>query len=546
MEGINLAAMLGGVGLFLLGMTMMTDGLKLAVGPSLSGLLHRWTATCLRGLLFGIVATAVVQSSSAITVAAIGFVNAGLLPLGQSLWIFFGANVGTTFTGWLVAVIGFKLKLEAAALPLIGIGVLLRLSGQETRRGAIGNALAGFGVLFLGIGFLQQAFASGGNAIDLSQLSGHGLWSILAFVLAGAVLTAMMQASAATLAIVLTLAEAGVLPLSEAAGAVIGANIGTTATALLASIGATPNARRAALAHVLFNLLTGLVALLALPLLLSLIARLRELLELGTQPAVTLALFHSVFNLLGVVLMWPLTARLSRFLETRFRTREEEIGRPRYIDRNVGAVPALAVDALHREVSRLGNIVLELARQRSTPLASGDAPDWPALDPFPALARAIVDFVTEVNRHPMPADTARNLAALLRVHRYYDTCHELCAEVGSIHERTGEFDPQLNEAMRAVAAQARQLLEQLDPQSRGKAQTAENALNDFELAYHELKASLLEAGAAGQLPIEAMEHRLSGFSALRRLVEQAHKAALTLAGFAPLPTETPAAAGATG
>lgn len=542
MEGINLAAMLGGVGLFLLGMTMMTDGLKLAVGPSLSGLLHRWTATRLRGLLFGIVATALVQSSSAITVAAIGFVNAGLLPLGQSLWVFFGANVGTTFTGWLVAVIGFKLKLEAAALPLIGIGVLLRLSGQETRRGAIGNALAGFGVLFLGIGFLQQAFASGGNAIDLSQLSGHGLWSILAFVLAGAVLTAMMQASAATLAIVLTLAEAGVLPLSEAAGAVIGANIGTTATALLASIGATPNARRAALAHVLFNLLTGLVALLALPLLLSLIARLRELLELGAQPAVTLALFHSVFNLLGVVLMWPLTARLSRFLETRFRTREEEIGRPRYIDRNVGAVPALAVDALHREVSRLGNIVLELARQRSTPLASGDAPDWPALDPFPALARAIVDFVTEVNRHPMPADTARNLAALLRVHRYYDTCHELCAELADIHALPPQIDAALVEEMRALTAQALHLLAQLDPQPSGKPQLAENALADFELAYHALKARLLEAGAGGQLSIDAMEQLLGGFSALRRLVEQAHKAASTLAGFAPLPAE--AAAGA--
>lgn len=541
MNGINLAAMLGGVGLFLLGMSMMTDGLKLAVGPSLSGLLHRWTATRLRGLLFGILATALVQSSSAITVAAIGFVNAGLLPLGQSLWIFFGANVGTTFTGWLVAVIGFKLKLEAAALPLIGVGVLLRMTGQETRRGAIGSAMAGFGVLFLGIGFLQQAFATGGEGLDLARLSGHGVWSVIAFVAAGAMLTAMMQASAATLAIVLTLAEAGVMPMTEAAAAVIGANIGTTATALLASIGATPNARRAALAHVMFNLLTGFVALLALPFLLDLIGRLRDWFELGAQPAVTLALFHSVFNLLGVLLMWPLTDRLGRFLETRFRTREEEVGRPRYIDRNVGAVPSLAVDALHREISRLGGIVLDLARQRATPV-DGGTPEWPAVDPFPPLSRAVVDFVTEVNRHPMPADTARNLAALLRVHRYYDTCHELCAEIAHIHTPPAGLDAGLTEAMQALTQRATALLATLTPDAADAAPLPPEALPDFEVAYHALKAQLLEAGASGRLSLDEMDRLMGGFSALRRLIEQAHKAATTLAAFAP-PGSTTAEAG---
>lgn len=539
MDGINLAAMLGGVGLFLLGMTMMTDGLKLAVGPSLSRLLHTWTATRLRGLLFGIFATALVQSSSAVTVAAIGFVNAGLLPLGQSLWVFFGSNVGTTFTGWLVAVIGFKLKLEVAALPLIGIGIMLRISGPETRRGAIGGAIGGFGVLFLGIGFLQQAFAAGGSALDLSVLSGHGIWSVLAFVLAGAALTVLMQASAAALAIVLTLAEAGVLPLTEAAAAVIGANIGTTATALLASIGATPNAHRAALAHVMFNVLTGVAALLSLPLLLDLIAMLRDWLELGSQPAVSLALFHTIFNLLGVALMWPLTDRLARFLQARFRTQEEEIGQPQYIDRNVGSVPSLAVDALHREVSRLGNIVLDTARRRATP--DGEGPSaWPKVDPFPPLSRAIVDFVNEVNRHPMPQDTSRNLASLLRVHRYYDTCHELSAELGRIHLTLPLLTvSELVEQGRSLARQAVGLLEQLDPLlAELRLPDAEN-MGSFELAYYAMKASLLEAGAAGSIPIDQMDEMMSGFSALRRLVEQAHKAATTLETLGPVAGSEP-------
>lgn len=546
MDGINLPAMLGGIGLFLLGMTMMTDGLKLALGPSLARLLHAWTSTRLRGLLFGIFSTALVQSSTAITVATIGFVNAGLLPLGQSLWVFFGSNVGTTFTGWLVAVIGFKLKLEAAALPLIGIGIMLRISGAETRRGAIGNAIGGFGVLFLGIGFLQQAFAGGGSGLDLSVLSGHGILSILAFVLAGILLTVVMQASAAVLAIVLTLAEAGVLPMNEAAAAVIGANIGTTATALLAAIGATPNARRAATAHVMFNLLTGIVALLLLPALLTLIGMLRDWLELGSQPAVSLALFHTLFNLLGVVLMWPLTERLARFLQGRFRTQEEEIGQPRYIDRNVGAVPALAVDALHREISRLGNIVLDTVRRRATP--DGDGPSaWPKVDPFPPLARAIVDFVTEVNRHPMPQDTARNLASLLRVHRYYDTCHELSAELGRIHTALPTIaDAALVDEARALAHQAVDLLEQLDPLLPDFRLPDADRLAGFELDYHALKARLLEAGAAGTINIDSMDEVMSGFSALRRLVEQAHKAAAILETLSPVPLGAPVSSQETG
>lgn len=540
MDGINLPAMLGGIGLFLLGMTMMTDGLKLAVGPAFSRLLHAWTATRWRGLLFGILATALVQSSTAITVATIGFVNAGLLSLGQSLWVIFGANVGTTFTAWLVAVIGFKFKLDAAALPLIGIGILLRMSGQETRRGAIGGVIGGFGILFLGLGFLQQAF-TGGSSLELGTLSGQGIWSLLAFVLAGTLLTILMQASAAVLAIILTLAEAGVLPLNEAAAAVIGANIGTTATALLAAIGATPNARRAALAHVLFNVLTAVVALISLPLLLALIASLLAWLGSGNQPAVGLALFHTLFSVLGVLLMLPLASHLSNFLGQRFRTGEEDICRPHYIDRNVGSVPSLAVDALHREISRLGNIVLDIARRRSSTDGAGPA-TWPRVNPFPPLSRAILDFVAGVNRHPMPQDTARNLATLLRVHRYYDTCHELCAELGPIHSTLPALAaPDLVDGGRALAAQAALLFERLDPLLPERGLPEAEALTSFELDYHALKAKLLEAGAAGSIPIEQMDEVMSGFSALRRLLEQANKAARTLATLAPVAGSAPVA-----
>src|SRR5690606_36912135 len=156
----TIASLLGGIGLFLLGMQMMTEGLKLAAGNALRSILKSWTGTNLRGLLAGVLITALVQSSSAVTVASVGFVNAGLLTLSQAVWVIFGANVGTTTTGWLVALVGIKVDVGVLALPLLGIGMLLRLAaGVNARRAGLGSAVAGFGAFFLGVGILQGAFS---------------------------------------------------------------------------------------------------------------------------------------------------------------------------------------------------------------------------------------------------------------------------------------------------------------------------------------------------------------------------------------------------
>lgn len=348
-----LGGLIGGIGLFLLGMWLMTEGLKLSAGPALQRILARSTGTRLRGLASGVMVTALVQSSSAVTVATIGFVNAGLLTLNQSLWVLFGANVGTTATGWLVAMVGLDFKIDAVAMPLIGVGMLLHISAPNRRRGAVGMALAGFGVLFLGIHMLRSNFTGLSDGMQLPEMGGGAL-AVLAHVLLGSLLSVLMQSSSAALALALTAAQAGLLSLTDAAAVVIGANVGTTVTALLAVIGATPNARRAAIAHVLFNVLTGIVALLMLPWLLGAIIYARDVLGMDGAPAATLALFHTTFNLLGVLLMWPLTDRLSAFLMRRFNSAEEDEARPRYLDRNTAMVPALALKALEREVRRLG------------------------------------------------------------------------------------------------------------------------------------------------------------------------------------------------
>ncbi len=234
MELDLLGGLIGGIGLFLLGMQLMTSGLRNAAGQQLSDILQHWTRTKLRGVLSGAMMTALVQSSSAVTVAILGFVNAGLMNLSQAVMVIYGSNIGTTMTAWLVATIGFHINIKAFALPAIGIGMLLKVSSGDRRRGAFGEALAGFGIFFLGIEVLKSSFGGLGEAIQFSQLSPAGI-GLLWLVLSGFAMTLVMQSSSAAMALILTAVGGGVIPLDAAAAMVIGANVGTTSTALLGS-----------------------------------------------------------------------------------------------------------------------------------------------------------------------------------------------------------------------------------------------------------------------------------------------------------------------
>ncbi len=516
--------LLGGIGLFLLGMSLMTDGLKLAAGPALGRILTYSTKTRMRGLASGALLTALVQSSSAVTVAAIGFVNAGLLTLGQSLWVLFGSNVGTTMTGWLVALVGLKFKVDLLALPLIGIGMALRLSGEHSRRGAAGLALAGFGVLFLGIDMLKDSFSGFTSGFTLNEF--EGMTGIALMVLSGILMTVLMQASAAALVLAFTAAESGMLGIEAAAAVVIGANVGTTVTALIAAIGATPNAKRAASAHVMFNVLTGIVALLLLPLLLMLVAELRELLELDPAPAAFLAMFHTVFNLLGVVLMWPLVNRLTHFLERRFRTAEEDDARPQHLDTNLLGVPTLALDALHQEVRRIGVLAIRMFRDA----ASSESQETLAREhrAIVELNHAVADFVMQLSRTEMSTENAQRLPDILRIARYYETLAELAVELAkTLRENTTPVPVEAGK----FNAQAEAFLDSVDPDTTIQDRLAINqTLGSLEEHYQSLKSHFLAAGARGELPVMEMESRLRAASMMRRAIEQAVKAAIMLDG----------------
>ncbi len=518
------AGMAGGIGLFLLGMTMMTEGLRMAAGPALERILAGATRTRWHALGSGVLVTTMVQSSTAVTVAAIGFVNAGLMTLAPALWVLFGANVGTTMTGWIVALVGLKFKVDALALPLIGVGVMLRLTGAGTRRGALGDTLAGFGLLFLGFAMLQDRFAGLSDRVTLP--TGDGSLAVVAQVLVGVALTLLTQSSSAAMAITLTAAQGGLLSAQAAAAVVIGANIGTTATAILVAIGATPNARRAAAAHVAFNLITGLVALALLPWLVEAIADARQAMGLAPDPAIRLAIFHTVFNLLGVVLMWPLAAPLTRWLQGRFRAAEEDEARPRHLDDTVLAVPALAVDALEREIARSGHVAVRAARAALTGAdAATVAREQRVVE---ALDGAIERFVERVNRASMPHEAAQRLARALRVLRYHQTVGEAALEAARLRQGLDERAP-VAALERDFVQGAATLLALCDPAPDAGPMQVDLAVVDAALAsalvaYQALKAGLLEAGATGALAMAPMETALRRHSALHRCLDQSAKA----------------------
>lgn len=513
-----LASLAGGLGLFIVGMGMMTDGLKLAAGEALRTLLERWTRSALRGLVAGILITAIVQSSTAVTVATVGFVNAGLLTLSQAVWVIFGTNVGTTMTGWLVALVGIKVDVGALALPLVGAGAALRLAARGRGGPAgIGQALTGFGLFFLGINILQQGFAGLTDLVPTLDAATTGWREILIFLVLGIALTQVTQSSSAAIAIALTASAGGAIPLMLAAAAVIGTNVGTTTTAFVAAIGATAAAKRVASAHILFNLLTGVLALALLVPLTSLASGLVRLAGLVDDVPAKLAVFHTLFNLLGVALMWPLGRPLVAFLETRFVSQTELTARPQHLDDTVLAMPTLALRALVLETERLARLVFGLVRARIVGQA-GDRQADP--DGLLRLGQAIRDSIDRLSATPLPAEVAEALPDILRAVQHLDTLSRASDRLGVAPAQAG---PAVEAEAEALAAAVGQLLA-LPPGRAATAGSAADLAASSEAAYQRMKASLLAAAAAGNLGVHAMERILEQAQLVRRCGDVAFKA----------------------
>lgn len=402
---------LGGIGLFLLGMILMTDGLKTVAGSALRRTLARLAGGRISALLSGAAITALVQSSSATTLATIGFVSAGILTFEQAVGVVFGANLGTTSTGWLVSLLGFKVSIAAFALPMVGGGALTYLLARGRLRAA-GLALAGFGLIFVGIDQLQAGMARLADRLDPGMLPGDTLAGRLALVGIGVAMTVVMQSSSAAVATTLTALHAGTIGLDHAAALVIGQNVGTTVTAGLAAIGASTAAKRTALAHALFNVLTGAVALAILPRFVALAHQLVDTLDGaagGDDAALTLAAFHTLFNALGVLLLLPFVGSFSRAVARLVPERRPML--TRFLDSSVAEIGPVGVEAASRSAREVLASLAEVLHARAE-----DRPDPDEEQTLQAARAAITEtrrFLGGVRTsHELKAERRRHLAVL--------------------------------------------------------------------------------------------------------------------------------------
>jgi phosphate:Na+ symporter len=351
----TLVSIVGGVGLFLLGMAVMTDGLKALAGTALKTVMEKAAATPLLGTFWGAVITLIVQSSSATTMTTIGLVSAGLLTFPQGLSLVFGANIGTTGTGWLVAAFGVRISLTAAALPIVFVGALLKVVARG-RLAAAGSAIAGFALILVGLSTLQQGMGGLAESLHPSDLptvtnaAGFidlaGFANVLLLVVVGAIMTTVMQSSTASIAVTLSALYAGAVGLDQALALVIGQNIGTATSSAVAAIGASSTAKRLATAYIAFKLVAALIAIALFPFVTPFIVRTAQTIDATTL----LAAYHTAYNVIGVAVLLPLMGPFTRLIE-RF-VPERGSAFTKYLDPASLRSPMVAVEAVRRTVER--------------------------------------------------------------------------------------------------------------------------------------------------------------------------------------------------
>jgi len=349
-----------GVAIFLFGMTSLEEGFRAFTGGLLESLLRRMTDRLWKSLSLGIITTTVMQSSSLVSVITISFLSAGLIGLTAGIGIIFGANLGTTTGAWLIAGLGMKVDISAYAMPLLVFGVILLLQKSRSLKG-VGYVLAGLGFVFLGIHYTKEGFASLENGLDLGVYAVPGFAGLLLFTGIGVAATVVIQSSHAMLVLIITALAAQQITYENALALAIGANIGTTITAIIGAMGANIDGKRLAAAHLLFNVVTGLVAIVAIRQLTVAVDLVSAAVHVAADDyTLKLAVFHTLFNLLGVLLMLPFTGRIVRLLNRLLETPVPAAVQPRYLNDSVMELPQATLEAVRQEILRLYDHAFEV------------------------------------------------------------------------------------------------------------------------------------------------------------------------------------------
>lgn len=429
---ISIITLIGALGMFLYGMNMMSSGLQKTAGDGLRRFVASMTSNPLKGVTTGLGVTAVIQSSSATTVMVVSFVNAGILTLTQAIGVIMGANIGTTFTAWIIALFGFSADISILAVPLMAIGFIMSLSKKGKTRD-ISEIIVGFSLLFLGLSFMKNSvpdLQSNPEALSFIQSwSGHGLWSILLFVMVGTILTLVLQSSSATVALTLIVLNMGWIQFDMAAAMVLGENIGTTITANIAAAVGNTNAKRAALAHTVFNLFGVIWAVCLFPYFLSLIQWIIRLVGLdGTTetPLYSISMLHTVFNLINTgILIWfiPVIEKIVR-AAIKDKTTGDVTEKLVYINAGLISTPELALAEANKEVVHFGKIMQRDLEYIKLAVETSDSEEkfqqWrDKLVKYEEISDRIeyevVSFLNKLNRENLSDSSSLLIKALYRI-----------------------------------------------------------------------------------------------------------------------------------
>ncbi len=350
----DVSMILGGVALFLIGMEYMEGGFKAFSGGLLERVLERSTNNTPKAIATGFFTTAITQSSSLISIIVISFLSAELITLTSAVGVIFGSNIGTTVTAWLVSVFGLKIKISLYAMPMIIMGIFIPLFLKSNSWKGIASIFIGLGIIFLSIGYMKEGFETLKEGINLAQYAMVGYAGIFVYVFIGAVATVVIQSSSATMAIIITALATGQIDYANALALAIGANIGTTVTAALAALKSNENGKRLAVAHFIFNITTAIIAIVFIYQLADLVDYLAVMVGIDIEDyTIKLALFHTIFNVIGVLAVFPFITLLVKFLNTLFIPKWLSKGKPKYLDDAVLALPSTALSAIIMETKHL-------------------------------------------------------------------------------------------------------------------------------------------------------------------------------------------------
>ena len=420
---------LGSLGIFLFGMKVMSEGIQKTAGNRLRSILAYMTQNRFTGVITGFITTCLVQSSSATTVMVISFVNAGLLTLTESIGIIMGANIGTTITGWMVAILGFKFKITTIALPSIGIGLPLIFS-KVIKRKNLGEIFVGFGLLFLGLKFLKESVPDIKNNPEvlefLKSYTDLGMVSVLIFVVVGVFLTIIVQSSSAAMTITITMAFKGWIDFPTAAALVLGENIGTTITAYLASLGGNYHAKRASRAHMIFNLLGVAWMLISFSIFVPFIDYLvpGDSSDPNNIP-VHLSMFHTLFNIINVgLLIWfvpQIASIVKKMIKPSKNEKLEDEYTLEYFSTGVQPVPEIAIIEAKKEVIKMSDMMTEMLNlfhetfKNNKNIENALFKARKLEDRSDQMQEQISTYLAECTKHELSLGSSKEAAAMMRI-----------------------------------------------------------------------------------------------------------------------------------